>query len=177
VCIAAAESAARTRPNPHPNQFLLPHIEDGRFVTLFFARMDPRDRSFTFASAGHEGCRFDPSGKVRPLDASHPPLGFLPEAVIRSVGPLQLEPGQLLLFLTDGIHETVDPQGRDYGIERVLDLVRAHRNREARRIAELLCSSAREHAQGAPQRDDTTAVVLKVNGDRPRDAAATPRPR
>ena len=85
-----------------------------------------------------------------------------------SAHPRTLEPGQLVLFLTDGVAETVSPQDELFGLERTLDVVRANRHRPAAEIVEALYHSARTFAQEAPQQDDITAVVLKVE--------AQPRP-
>jgi serine phosphatase RsbU (regulator of sigma subunit) len=67
-----------------------------------------------------------------------------------------------VLFLTDGIAEATTPQGVAFGIERTLEVVRANRHRSAAEIVEALYRSVRSFAQDAPQEDDITAVVLKV---------------
>jgi len=68
----------------------------------------------------------------------------------------------VVLFPTDGVAEAESPQGVPFGIERMLDVVRANRHRLAGEIVETLYRSARSFAQEGPQEDDITAVVLKV---------------
>ena len=140
---------------------------DARFVTLFLAQLDPRDGSFVYASAGHQCFLLGPGDEVQPLDSTSMPLGILP-GCIPSARPRTLQPGQVVLFLTDGVAETASPQGVAFGIERTLDVVRANRHRPAGEIVETLYRSARSFAQDTPQQDDITAVVLKVE--------APPRP-
>ena len=65
-----------------------------------------------------------------------------------------------------GVAETAFPQGVAFGIARTLDVLRANRHRPAGEIVETLYRSAREFAQGTPQQDDITAVVLKVEAPR-----------
>ncbi len=149
------------------NDFLIADGPDGRFVTLFLAQLDPRDGSFVYASAGHQCFLLGPGDEVQPLDATSMPLGIVPGCV-PSARPRTLQPGQLVLFLTDGVAETESPQGVAFGIERTLDVVRANRHRPAGEIVETLYRSARSFAQDTPQQDDITAVVLKVE--------AQPRP-
>jgi phosphoserine phosphatase RsbU/P len=149
------------------NGLLITDGPDARFVTLFLAQLDPRDGSFVYASAGHQCFLLGPGDEVQSLDCTSLPLGILPGRVPGS-HPRALQPGQLVLFLTDGIAEATTPQGVAFGIERTLEVVRANRHRSAAEIVEVLYRSARSFAQDAPQEDDITAVVLKVE--------APPRP-
>ena len=149
------------------NDFLITDGPDARFVTLFLAQLDPRDGSFVYASAGHQCFLLGPGDEVQSLDSTSMPLGVLPGCV-PSARPRTLQPGQVVLFLTDGVAETASPQGVAFGIERTLDVVRANRHRPAGEIVETLYRSARSFAQDTPQQDDITAVVLKVE--------AQPRP-
>jgi serine phosphatase RsbU (regulator of sigma subunit) len=69
----------------------------------------------------------------------------------------------LLLLLTDGITETTTSDDVQFGADRVLDYVRAHRLNSAHQIAEGICQAARSFARGEEQFDDLTSVVAKVN--------------
>jgi len=143
------------------NDFLITDGPDARFVTLFLAQLDPRDGSFVYVSAGHQCFLLGPGDAVQSLDSTNLPLGILPGCVASS-RPQILLPGQVVLFPTDGVAETDSPQGVPFGIERMLDVVRANRHRLAGEIVETLYRSARSFAQEGPQQDDITAVVLKV---------------
>jgi len=143
------------------NTFLLADEHDSRFVTLFLVKLDPRSASFVYASAGHRSYVIGPGDQVQSLDATSIPLGIMPVCV-PSAPPRTLRPGQIVLLLTDGFEETLSPAGEPFGIERTLDVVRANRHRPARAIVETLYESARSFAQHAPQLDDITAVVLKM---------------
>jgi sigma-B regulation protein RsbU (phosphoserine phosphatase) len=150
------------------NDFLIADGPGTRFVTLFLAQLDPRDGSFTYASAGHQCFLLGPGDEVQSLDATSLPLGVAALG-IPSARPRTLQPGQLVLFVTDGVAETESPERAQFGIERMLDAVRANRHVPAREIVEMLYRSARRFAQGKPQPDDVTIVVLKVE--------TQPRPR
>ena len=144
------------------NDFLLADHQEARFVTLFLAQLDPRDGSFCYASAGHRCYVLGPGDEVEFLDATSVPLGILP-GFVPSAPMRTLRPGQVVLFPTDGVEDTESPQGVPFGVERALDVVRANRHRSAAEIVESLYRSARSFAQDAPQQDDITAVVLKVD--------------
>ncbi len=143
------------------NDFLLADSQEARFVTLFLAQLDPCDGSFVYASAGHRCYVLGPGEEVQPLDATSVPLGILPGGV-PSASARTLQPGQIVVFPTDGVEDTESPQGVPFGIERTLDVVRANRHRSAAEIVEALYLSVRSFAQDTPQVDDVTVVVLKV---------------
>lgn len=147
------------------NQFLVRYSDDNYFVTMFFARLDPHRRSLVFSGAGHQAYLFHASGAVQILKSTSLPLGIIAEAEIPWAAPVALEPGQIVLFLTDGILEASAPGGGEFGFERVRDVVSANFSESARTIAELLCNAAREFSSSKPQSDDMTVVVLKVAGD------------
>jgi serine phosphatase RsbU (regulator of sigma subunit) len=149
------------------NDFLIEDSPDDLFVTLFLAQLDPHDGEFVYASAGHQCFLLGPGDEMQRLEATGMPLGILPEGV-PSADPRKLLPGQLVLFMTDGISEAMSPRGDDFGIERALDVVRANRHQSATEIVDTLYRDIRRFANDAPQQDDITAVILK--------AEAHPRP-
>jgi PAS domain S-box-containing protein len=146
------------------NRIILPDIEGDRFITLLLARLDPRGRSLAYASAGHStGYVFNAAGEVKQaLPSTSIPLGIMPDSEFPGSGPIALETGDLVLFLTDGIVEARSPDGAIFGTRRTIDLVRVYRQAPAREIVENLYYAVRAYAQNQPQYDDITATVIKV---------------
>ena len=75
---------------------------------------------------------------------------------------MTLEPGDLLLLLTDGIVEARAPDGTLFGAQRAVDIVRVYRRDPAARIVENLYQAVRAFTHAGPQADDITAIVVKV---------------
>ena len=100
------------------------------------ARLMPAERRLAFANAGHTaGYVLDAAGAVRErLLRGGPPLGLLPDTVYSESPALSLNPGDLVLLLTDGIEEAESPAGDVFGAERVLEVVRASSPRCAPRF-------------------------------------------
>lgn len=146
------------------NGVLAEDVGQERFITLFMARLDPRQRSFTYASAGHPtGYVLNAMGEVkRNLPRTGVPLGIHPNTHYTSSPEIPLAAGDLLLLLTDGIEESMSPDDSLLGTERILNVVRANMAKPAREIVEALYSTARQFAQNTPQLDDVTAIVIKV---------------
>jgi PAS domain S-box-containing protein len=143
------------------NELLLPN-DHGRFISMFFGRIDPRTRSFMFASAGHPAYLLKRSGDVTLLDGTSPVLGVLEDSPVTSSPAIALEAGDLILLMTDGIPESRDADRTLFDVPRTLDVVRANRDNSASDIVDALYQSARDFAQGRSQDDDMTAVVIKV---------------
>lgn len=148
------------------------------FVTLFFARLDPRSRSFVYTSAGHvTGCVLDQAGIVKNLlESTSHPLGIVQNADFPIAASITLQPGDLVLLLTDGIVEACAPGGNVFGFQRALDLVRTHQKDAAAKIVNSLYHAVRTFSNNNPQVDDITAMVIKSHGDTASNGSSTTCP-
>jgi serine phosphatase RsbU (regulator of sigma subunit) len=120
------------------NQILSQDVED-RFVTLFFARLDPHRRSLTYANAGHGLCSIlDPSGGVKSLvDISGPPLGVVSDHEYSVSPPVELTSGDIIFLPSDGLVEG------PHGMMPTIDIIRVCVNRRAQDIVGILFSAVR----------------------------------
>jgi serine phosphatase RsbU (regulator of sigma subunit) len=146
------------------NQVLTEDLDDGRNVTLFLGQLNPRSRSFLYASAGHPPgyvLAFSGTEKAR-LYSTGLPLGIMADADFAPEPAIRLEPGEVLLLVTDGVVEARDPAGELFGGERTLDVVRANREKSAQEIVQTLYREVRRFSQDRPQQDDISALVIKV---------------
>jgi serine phosphatase RsbU (regulator of sigma subunit) len=73
----------------------------------------------------------------------------------------RLEPGDVLVMLTDGFMERANKENQLFGIDRLSQTISQHRSRSAREIMEALDAAATSFAAGSAQSDDMTAVVVK----------------
>ncbi len=145
------------------NAFLVADRDEEHFVTLFLACVDPQRRKLAYASGGHQSYLLRASGRVETLVATGIPLGIVPRP-IRGAPELSLHPGDLLLMVTDGIEETVSPEGCELGRGRILEVAQANHQRPASEIVTALFSAASDFRAGQVQQDDITVVVAKVVG-------------
>ena len=147
------------------NQMLLKDLKHGDFVTLFLARLNASDRTFSYASAGHvPGLVFRDTGDVkRTLDSTGPPLGLFSTSKFSLQHAIPLEPGDIAVFLTDGVTESTTPSGHQFGAERVFDQIRAFSHDSASNIADGIYHATRAFVQGDLQDDDITSVIIKAD--------------
>jgi PAS domain S-box-containing protein len=145
------------------NQELVTDLQEEHFVTLILARLDPRERSLVYASAGHvPGYLLNRSGEIDyVMESTGVPLGFIQDYEIDKSEPIKLAPGNIAVFLTDGIMEF--PDEKEFGFDRAHDVIKCHRQDTAQHIAEFLCQEVRSFSENQPQEDDITSVICKVN--------------
>ena len=142
------------------NRLLAQDIREDHFVTLLFARFDPRTHSLVYASAaGHQpGYVFKSSGAVKThLPSTGSPLGLFADGEFPTSEVIPLEPGDIVLFLTDGVLEACSPEGICFGDDRVRDLVRINRRLGSSQIVENLYHAVRAFCRLLPQIDDIGA--------------------
>jgi PAS domain S-box-containing protein len=146
------------------NQMLFKDLEHGHFVTLFLARLHLPYQTLSYASAGHvPGFVFVDSGNVKcTMESTGPPLGLFSASEFSLLPPIQLDPGEIAVFLTDGVTESTTPDGHQFGAQRVLDYVRTHGDDSASILADGIYHATREFVKGDLQDDDITSVVIKA---------------
>ena len=134
-----------------------------RFLTFFFGTFHHETRVLEFTSAGH-----DPPFIYRPaedrfldFDPTGIPLGIFAGSEYPTTA-VTLQPGDLLLFGTDGIWEAADPKGTLFGKDRVRAAIRSHHALTLPAFSERIRKEILAYHEGAERRDDITAVFLRV---------------
>ena len=90
------------------------------------------------------------------------PLGIQPDSSYSQPAPVQLDTGDLVILMTDGIEEAIAPDESVLGTDRVLDVVISNRHRSAASIIESLYGEVRRFTQTSAQMDDATILIIRV---------------
>ena len=146
------------------NRFLV--NETDHFVTMLFGRLDPATRRFVCTNAGHPpGYVLDAEGNVKTrLESTSLPLAVLPATKFSPGEAVELETGDLVLLLTDGVLEARDPADQPFGVARAFEVVREHRDLAARQIVDAIHDAVCRFCGQRALADDVTAIVIKVEG-------------
>ena len=138
------------------NNALYPDIPSNMFVTCFYAIVDPRSASLTYANAGHDlpYLRRRSGGEPEELRARGMPLGLLPSMSYEEK-EVTLEAGDSALFYSDGLVEAHDPQGEMFGFPRLQTLVAGHTEERS------LVDSLLEELYTFVEEDDITLLTLR----------------
>jgi sigma-B regulation protein RsbU (phosphoserine phosphatase) len=146
------------------NAPLIKDLSSSQFVTMLLATVDVHNRTLTYANAGHpSGYMFDRSGKTKMvLESTGIPLGVLPEVRGLTHTTIAIEPGDLILLLTDGFLESPRPDGEFIEVEKLLEVVRLHHDAPVQQILDNLFERLRLFVQGETPTDDVTAVICRI---------------
>ncbi len=147
------------------NRFLCDDLDTGSFVTLFFGRLNPTERTLSYAAAGHCGYLLPNEGEVRRLDSTGMSLGLEPAKCVNTSQPVHLANGDILLVVTDGFQESIGANRDLFGSERVIRTVLQHRHRSGRQILSAIYEAVREFRQQELIADDMSAVIIRANFD------------
>jgi serine phosphatase RsbU (regulator of sigma subunit) len=144
------------------NRFLFARTQASRFVTLFYAELDPLARRLDYVNAGHvPPFRLARAGGVERLRDGGPALGLL-ETADYEVGQATLGAGELVALLTDGVTEAMSASEAELGDERVGAALQALAGRRASDILAGLVATVDEWAGSRGASDDLTALILKA---------------
>src|SRR5947207_9387614 len=157
------------------NRYLADNIPANRFVTLFYAELDPVAGTLSFLNAGHNPpLIIHAAGTVEQLASGGLPLGIKPDAEYRE-GRTQLQPGDVLVIYSDGVTEAVSPTGEEFGATRLYEVVARNVNASASGIRDRIESALTKFAQGTRAGDDITLVIAKRQAETKQLAASGPR--
>ena len=145
------------------NKLLYQITDSDKFVTLFFALLDPDGRRLHYTNAGHNPPILLSDKQVQPLDVGGPVLSIL-ASITYQQAHLDLHSGDLLVIYSDGFSEAMNRRFEEFGEERLLEVITAARDLELspEEVIERSFEAVRQHSGGAPQTDDMTMVALKV---------------
>ena len=133
------------------------------FVTVFYGVYDPASKVLTFSNGGHNPplvVHADGSSEELELTGGIA-LGAVPQFEYGQAS-VQLRPGDMVVFFTDGVTEAINPRNDEFGLEAVQALFEDGETRSAQEAAEMILKAVREFAGEAPQFDDLTCMILRV---------------
>jgi sigma-B regulation protein RsbU (phosphoserine phosphatase) len=134
--------------------------ESGTFVTAFYGVYDPCTRELTYSAAGHPPPRVVHCGDVRALGGARMlPLGIDRDEAYED-GHTTLEPGDTLVFYTDGITEARNPLGEMFGEGRLDRAVMCKGS--AGEMVDAILSDLERFRAGRALADDRTLLLARV---------------
>lgn len=143
------------------NRYLAENIPPNRFVTLFYAELDPDSGALSFLNAGHNPPLIVHSaGTVEQLASGGLPLGIKADADYRE-GRTTLQPGDVLVIYSDGVTEAASPNGEEFGPTRLYEVVSRNVDASAAGIRDRIESALTKFSQGTQAADDITLVIVK----------------
>lgn len=135
---------------------------EGQFVTLCYGRYDPLERTLEYCSAGHPFWVINTEGTRSMPDYNGPALGLLHDYQYGTDGKLQLQIGEILLVVTDGLYECRSDDGELFGIERVCEVIHQHREKPGKEIVKQILKAIYRFSGSLRSEDDITILLIKM---------------
>jgi sigma-B regulation protein RsbU (phosphoserine phosphatase) len=144
------------------NQALFRRGVESRYATMFYAIVEP-DGRLAYSNGGHNQPFLLQGDEVRRLAKGGLPVGLF-ELAQYDEETIPLHSGDLLVLFSDGVSEALSAAGEEFGEDRIVDCLLAHRAEEPPRILDALLAGVKQFTAGAVQSDDVTALVVRYTG-------------
>jgi serine phosphatase RsbU (regulator of sigma subunit)/pSer/pThr/pTyr-binding forkhead associated (FHA) protein len=143
------------------NRTVCQNVPSSKYVTFFLASLDPATGRLDYVNAGHNPpILVRAGGDVDKLTFGGLVLGIF-EGVSYEGGNVVMEQGDTLIVYSDGVTETWDPDGEEFGEDKLVALTVAERAKGADAVQAAILGEIESFEQGARATDDRTLVVLK----------------
>ncbi|MGH7493161.1 MAG: SpoIIE family protein phosphatase [bacterium] len=144
------------------NQHVKRHASPRNFVTLLYGIFDRASRQFEYVNAGHNHpLLLRREGIAEELHTTGPALGLMPGGRFQTAR-VTLQPGDALVFYTDGITEMMNNAAEQYGEQRLLQVSRQLLASDARTLLAALRDNVKAFYPVSFLPDDRTLMILKM---------------
>ncbi len=146
----------------HLNTVMLNYSTQEKYTSFFYGIMDIEKKEFTYSNAGHPPpIIIHNSGEITRLSAGGILLGIDSDALYEEE-TVQIEKGDILLLYTDGIIETRNPLGEEFGEKRFIEIIQKDKNHSEDYLQKGLLKSLTDFSNGNIDDDITLIIVLAV---------------
>ncbi len=175
VLMASIQTLLRSQllRQPLPVSNLIAELSDAvyrcssvdRYSTLFCGVLDAQRRKLTFVNAGHPPPMIlDGTGakQIRRAEATGMPIGMLPSTQYTQ-RTIDLNPGSLILCISDGIAEVFDASGAMWEEAEIEAIILRHQNTSIPELLQAIVERAEQYSAGAEQFDDMTIAAVRIS--------------
>ncbi len=134
-----------------------------KYITGFIAILDPTTGVIEYLNAGHNPIFYSSNGKIIKLDKGGFAFGMLDFGLPYESAFVQMEPGEKILFYTDGITEAMNGKNEEYSDEKLELFFLNNKPSKAEIFIKSLIMDVKKHTEDTPQSDDITALYLIRN--------------
>ena len=171
ICRSVLRAEAARNPSPADvlrkvNRQLYPDIKEDMFISMAYLILDHHRDSITLARAGHDAPLLykQQSQTVTPVKSPGMVVGIDSGNVFDRLTvdfAISLERDDCLVLYTDGVTETLNAEEDEFGLDRVIQAVRARANDGAQAIVKKIIQDVRDFTGSLPQNDDITLIVIR----------------
>lgn len=143
------------------NDFVHSSSSPNCFITFFFAEMNTDTGALKYINAGHNPpLVFEKGGGIHRLESCGLCLGMFP-SVRYEVKTMPLNAGETAVLYTDGITESRNKEGKEFGEDGLISLVKKNRKDSAQELLSRIYEEVKIFSAGTDIMDDMTVVIIK----------------
>jgi len=171
ICRSVLRAEAARNPSPadvlrNVNRQLYPDIKEDMFISMAYLILGHQQDGVTLARAGHDAPLWykRQSQTVIPVKSPGMVVGIDSGSVFDRLTvdfAVPLERNDCLVLYTDGVTETLNSEGDEFGVDRMMQSVRASANDSAQAIVKRIIEDVREFTGSVPQNDDMTLIAIR----------------
>ena len=145
------------------NNQLADTMPEGHFITAFIGLLDPAAHCVRFHSGGQAPIVHfrAATGDFESLGPTSFPLAAMPLDGLGPAVTVEMQPGDIIALISDGIFEYGDDTGEEFGEARAREVLAAHAGGTMSELSGHLFTAVKAFAGHAPQEDDMTVVLVK----------------
>jgi sigma-B regulation protein RsbU (phosphoserine phosphatase) len=171
ICRSVLRSEAARNPSPADvlrkvNRQLYPDIKEDMFISMAYLILDHQRHGITLARAGHDAPLLykQQSQTVTPVKSPGMVVGIDSGSVFDRLTTdfaVPLERDDCLVLYTDGVTEALNSEEDEFGLDRMIQSVRASANDGAQTIVKRIIEDVRNFTGSVPQNDDITLIAIR----------------
>jgi sigma-B regulation protein RsbU (phosphoserine phosphatase) len=135
---------------------------ESQYVTMLFAVWNDEQRTLQVANSGAVQPIFCRGGESVTVRAEGFPLGLFPNVTYEEFN-VATQPGDAIVFVSDGISDAENAAGEMYGQDQLAGVLCSHRDQSAQEIADAILADVTRFQGGHDRFDDETIIVLRVH--------------
>ncbi len=143
------------------NNQIYSYTAANKFASFFYALYSEAQQTLTYCNAGHNPPLYFENGSVRRLVAGGTVVGIFADSKYDQE-TIYLKSGDLLVAYTDGIVESVNEYGEEFGENRLIQLVRENRNLSAEKMKDLIVQQVLSWSFAEEREDDMTMIIARI---------------
>ncbi len=147
------------------NDIIYKNTPPDKFITFFWGKIYDEGTKFKYVNAGHNPPIMFRQDSDEPilLEVGGVILGAVPTMMPYESSDIELKPGDLIVFFTDGVTEAMNPeQTEEYEEDRLIECIKKNRGKTSKEIQDAIIDDINAFSNNI-QYDDITIIVLKVD--------------
>ncbi|MBZ5659190.1 MAG: SpoIIE family protein phosphatase [Acidobacteriia bacterium] len=146
----------------HLNRHLFRNSSEERYATFFFGVYDTETQQLMYTNAGHLPPVYICGDKINRLETGGMVVGLFNDVPFDQ-GIVSIEPGGILIAYSDGLIESENVYGEEFGADRLVEVALHDKDSSPRVIAEAMMRAAEQWSGSPEQADDMTVIVSRFS--------------